>query len=124
MQRKVRNVYTLCCFVTQDTAQGLLRLKDGNITNKKCLGSQPGALKASFILTMSNEQKFVEERKPNSFRFSLPFGRMLLVIIGLIAITTIVMQLSGCSSLSMNLKILGSEIDLRKGECSFPLPPE
>ncbi|BAY87866.1 hypothetical protein NIES267_73900 (plasmid) [Calothrix parasitica NIES-267] len=73
---------------------------------------------------MNNNQKLREERKPNASRFSFLFGRMLLVILGLIAITTIVMQLSGCSSLSMNLKILGSEIDLRKGECSLPLPPE
>ena len=73
---------------------------------------------------MKNTQKIEKGKESNQFKLGIPFGRMFLMIAGLIAIVTIVMKLSGCSSLSLSLKILGSEVDLKKGECSLTITPE
>ncbi len=70
---------------------------------------------------MLHKQK---EVKNNLFRLSIPFGRMLISVVGLILAIKIVLELSGCSPLSLRLKLLGGELDLRKGECPLASPPK
>lgn len=62
--------------------------------------------------------------KNNLSRLSIPFGRMLISVAGIILAIKIVLELSGCSPLSLRLKLLGGELDLRKGECPLASPPK
>lgn len=124
MLKQQRIVYTLCCFVIQKTVQGLFCLKFGNITNRKCLVENQAVLKHFLILIMKKSQKIERDKESNHSNFGIPFGRMVLMIGGLIGIITIVMAYSGCSSLSLKLNILGSKVDLQRGECPLIILPK